>query len=42
MVILNREFGNGTIKDVSHVRLYAKRYAERHGLPRKGEKTVGK
>jgi hypothetical protein len=36
MVLANRKFGAETIKESSTVRLYARRYAQKHGLPLKG------
>jgi hypothetical protein len=39
MVLANKEFGAGTIKEDSTVRLYARRYAKKNGLPRKQQKS---
>jgi hypothetical protein len=38
VILVNKEFGEGTIKEAAHVRLYARRFAEKNNLPRKHEK----
>jgi hypothetical protein len=40
--LANKRFGENTIKEEAHVRLYARRYAKKFGKPRKQQKTSGK
>jgi hypothetical protein len=40
--LVNQAFGPNTIKEDAHVRLYARRFAEKHGRPRKHQESAGK